>query len=107
MTKNHTSSVSIEEAEAALRTMVDSEVVAGSCGKGWGHELTQVVKYCGVSNEGRRPVLLVNPTWLRELVATDDLSVLAEEMHTWFAIQSEVFDSAKSSPTGRTLCSAA
>jgi len=84
------SAVSLEEAETALGAMVDAVGVGGRCGGPWAHELTPVVKHCGVSRQGRNPVLLVNPTWLTELVARNELAVLANEMRTWFAIESEL-----------------
>jgi hypothetical protein len=71
----------------AVVTSVSSD---GSCGGPWAHELTPVVKYCGVSSSGSRPVLQVNPVWLRELVSRRELGVLADEMHTWYAIQGEI-----------------
>jgi hypothetical protein len=90
--------VSIEDAEAALGAMVSSEGSGGGCGGPWSHELTPVVKHCGVSREGALRVLQVNPTWLRELVARDELTVLADEMRTWFAIESEIAAFASHNP---------
>jgi hypothetical protein len=90
MEPNNSHRISIEEAEVALGKLIDAEGASGGCGGPWRHELTPVVKYCGVSQSGCQPVLLVNPTWMRELVARDDLAVLADEMRTWFAIENEV-----------------
>lgn len=90
--------ITLDDAEAALGAMVRSEGSGGGCGGPWSHELTTVVKHCGVSRQGASQVLLVNPTWLRELVARDELTVLADEMHTWFAIESEIGASVAPNP---------
>lgn len=81
---------SLEDGEAALRTMVGSVGTDGSWNGPWAYEITDVVKHCGVVSGTRKPVLQVNPLWLRELLARRELGVLADEMRTWSAIQNEV-----------------
>ena len=80
----------VEDAEAALEAFVASASAEPGWGCPWAHELTPVVKNCGVVWSGRRPVLQVNPVWLGEIVARGEMNVLADEMRTWSAIQSEV-----------------
>ncbi len=81
---------SLAEAEAALGAMMGTASADGACGGPWTHEITPVVKNCGVVSSNHRPVLQVNPVWLRDLVSRDELKILGDEMRTWFAIQSEV-----------------
>jgi hypothetical protein len=83
-------STNLEDAEAALGAIVDSELSGGSCGKGWRHQLTPVVKYCRVVVSDRRPVLQVNPAWMCELMEQDRLWLLVDEIRTWDAINEAV-----------------
>jgi len=90
MNRNSTGGSSLDAAEAVLRAIVSSVSADGRCGGPWTHELTPVVKNCGVVSSGRYRVLQVNPVWMGELVVRRELEVLADEMRTWFAIQNEV-----------------
>lgn len=81
---------SLEQAEAELGAIVESVCADGSSGRTWTHELTPVVKSCGVVIADRHPVLQVNPLWLRELATDGELYVLADEMRTWSSIQKEL-----------------
>lgn len=90
MIKDRSHESSLERVEAALEALVRSVSEDGSCGGRWTHEITPVVKNCGVVRCGHRPVLQVNPVWLRELAARHELEILVDEMRTWCAIQNEV-----------------
>jgi hypothetical protein len=82
-----TRSTDVENAEAALELIVDAECAGGRYGRAWSHEVTPVVKHCGVVMSGPGPVLQVNPSWLRELMARGELLVLVDEMRTWYLIE--------------------
>ena len=70
--------------------MVGDASADASSGGPWTYELTDVVKHCGVVRGQKIRVLQVNPFWLRELSARREMDILADEMRTWSAIQSEV-----------------
>jgi hypothetical protein len=88
-----------------LVDFMEEQTRRGGCGGPWRHEMTAVVNHCSVEVDDHDPVLLVNPTWLGDLVRRDELGVLADEMRTWYAIHNAV-ESAVGDETAPDLASA-
>jgi len=81
-------SIETQQPEELLGALVDSGSSDGRCGGPWAHELTAVVKHCGVVVSEPGPVLQVNPAWLFELIERHELELLVAEMRTWHLLHS-------------------